>query len=367
MGKRKRIAIVVPTLSSAGGSVRIACWLAGCLAKNNDVALISCESFDVPAFHVEDNICLLSFDLPEVRVMQRRRIAKIRFEELDRKYNFDIVIAEGTYEALYSINFCRRKGVPLLFCDHGALINQWHDRKMTVIRALCAYFSTKTIVLTEANACDYERLLHVPKSKIVRMPNPVSPEFLGAFNGYDPDAKRIVWAGRLSPEKGVEFLLDIAQKALLRFPDWALDVYGDIDPSLDIDLPKELSERGIDEQVSLCGRASDMKSAYMGHSIGVLTSLREGFSLFLLEGRACGIPQISFDVNHGPRELIADGLNGYLVPCFDCEEYAGRLCKLMADRDLRKSMSLAARSGLEGYSPEFMSQKWKQLIDSVAS
>lgn len=365
MGKRKRIAIVVPTLSSAGGSVRIACWLAGRLARDNDVALISCESFDVPAFHVEDDIRLLSFDLPEVRVMKRRRIVQARFDELDRECNFDIVIAEGTYEALYSIGFCRRKGIPLLFCDHGALVNQWHDRKMTVIRALCTYFSTKTVVLTEANACDYERLLHVSKSKIVCMPNPISSEFLGAFNGYDPDAKRIVWAGRLSPEKGVEFLLDIAQNVMPRFPDWTLDIYGDIDPSLDIDLAKELSEKGIDGQVLLCGRASDMRSAYIGHSIGILTSLREGFSLFLLEGRACGIPQISFDVNHGPRELIDDGFNGYLIPCFDCEKYADRLCELMDDRDLRESMSFAARSGLERYSPEFMSQKWKEFIDSV--
>ena len=55
-------------------------------------------------------------------------------------------------------------------------------------------------------------------------------------------------------------------------------------------------------------------------SVYVLTSRYEGFGLVLTEAKTQGLPCISFNCPAGPKEIIADGINVYLVDCFDIEQ-----------------------------------------------
>jgi glycosyltransferase involved in cell wall biosynthesis len=74
----------------------------------------------------------------------------------------------------------------------------------------------------------------------------------------------------------------------------------------------------------------------------VCASSSEGFSLSVLEAAACGVPVISTRVG-GCTELIADGVNGYLVDR-DVDAIADRLNILKNDKKLQKSMSDNMRS-----------------------
>lgn len=361
---QQRIAILVPTLAVAGGSVRVATWMANALSEYYKIELVSCAPLSKFAFPLMDSVQVHSLNLDDSeRVLRRVRQSWTQLSELFSRFKPQIVFGIGTYETLFAFGPSRKVGAEVVFCDHGALINQWSDVKMRAIRAIDAFLAKKTIVLTQANADDYARKLGIAASKLLVIPNAVPNEF--CHDCADVSVKKIVWAGRLSKEKGVEYLIDVASRVLPDRKDWTWDVYGAIDPMLPFDPVHQTIERGIGDQLIFKGASSNMAKVYRGYSIGALTSHREGFSLFLLECKASGIPVVSFAVPHGPSELIRDGVDGYLVDPFDIEAYAIKLGRLMDDEALRLKMAAAAADDISRYQEDAILGKWKALIEEL--
>lgn len=362
---RRSIVLIVPTLAVRGGSVRVACWMANELQRDNDVVLVSCESFEQPAFPLEPTVKLASLSISSMlRVRERAKLAVPALQRLFADAKPHLVFGIGVYETFYAIKPTRRAGAKLVFCDHGALINQIDDRRMCFMRWANSVASSRTVVLTRQSKDDYRRILHTPNSKLRVISNSVSTEF-SRFS-YEPSSKRIVWAGRLANEKGADHLLAIAGKVLPEHPDWAWDVYGSVADDLDFDPYERSVEFNCSETLVFHGPCSDMPSAYRGHSIGTLTSYREGLPLFLLECKAAGLPVVSFDVSTGPRDIISDGVDGFLIEPFDVDAYASKLGELMDSEDLRISMSKATKETLPRYSEEAIAKQWRQLINELS-
>ncbi len=64
-----------------------------------------------------------------------------------------------------------------------------------------------------------------------------------------------------------------------------------------------------------------MLEVYLNHDIFLISSRYEGFGLVTLEAMECGLPVIGFDIPAN-KELITNGNNGFLVPCYNVLEYA---------------------------------------------
>ena len=77
------------------------------------------------------------------------------------------------------------------------------------------------------------------------------------------------------------------------------------------------------------------------------------------------LPIVSFDCKNGPRELIVDGENGYLVDCFDLEAMAERIGELMADREKRIRFSEQAQSQFAKLDPDRIVARWQDLFRSL--
>jgi starch synthase len=78
------------------------------------------------------------------------------------------------------------------------------------------------------------------------------------------------------------------------------------------------------------------------HDVLVFPSLFEGFGLVILEAMAQGLPVISTTATGGP-DVITDGVDGFIVPLREPEAIAARLLELHSDRELLRSMAVAAR------------------------
>jgi len=87
--------------------------------------------------------------------------------------------------------------------------------------------------------------------------------------------------------------------------------------------------------------------------------------LVIVEAMACGLPVISFDCENGPRSIVTNGEEGFLIPTFDIELFSSRLVQLMNDVDLRKNMGAKGRKKSRCYQIESVGNRWKLLFDEL--
>lgn len=157
-----------------------------------------------------------------------------------------------------------------------------------------------------------------------------------------PDMERkniILNVGRLVPEKGQKFLLDAFSK--IDSDNWELVILGN-GPLLH-DLKQQAKMLGIDHKVKFKGTVDNVDKWLARSSIFAFTSLSEGFPNALVEAMAAGLPCVSFDCDAGPRDLIVDGKNGYLINIKDVSSLTKRLEQLVGNSDLRLELSVAAK------------------------
>jgi len=113
---------------------------------------------------------------------------------------------------------------------------------------------------------------------------------------------------------------------------------GDIDPknptSLKTDTLRTWHQKEI---VEWLGWIKDINKILFETDILCLPSYREGLPKALLEGAAVGLPIVTTDTI-GCRDVVVDGLNGYLVPIKNSEDLAYAIEKLIRDEDLRFKM-----------------------------
>lgn len=199
------------------------------------------------------------------------------------------------------------------------------------------------------------------RNKVHVIPNPLTGE-----NGISPSdlsSKTVVTIGRVAYQKNHESLIRVWSKVTERHPDWELHIYGD--GNLYANLKAQIATMGLTESVYAPGPVSNPLSKIAKSSIFVLTSRFEGFGLVLTEAAAVGLPAVSYDCPCGPRDIITDGVDGYLVKNGDEDAMADRICRLIEDESLRKRMGEAALKSSERYTPQKVAGMWMNLFNSI--
>lgn len=213
------------------------------------------------------------------------------------------------------------------------------------------------------------------------------PRFAGRCrtisNGVDPNifspssprgnpseaGMRILWTGRISPEKGLHILLDAFARVLGRFPDAQLEIVGPeeqlpfklllncdaadtITPLAEFDDGKSylshLQERatslGIAERVTFRGLIPHdrLVECYRRAVLVVNPSLSETFGMSLIEAMSCGLPVVAARAG-GMTEVVSDGECGFLVEPGNAAVLASALVRLLENDSLRNSMGEAGR------------------------
>lgn len=362
---RPTLMFVLPSVDAMGGSIRVTIELANKLIDNFDIVLVGRTGKANPFYKLDSRVDIELLSLDGMRLRQQVVRARKPLSSLFRQYRPGLVCGVGTYETLLCLTPAHIHSIPCLFWDHGALINQWDEIPFRVIRALDSFFSKRTIVLTQSSKADYETLLHIPSHKIYVIPNWISSDIQISAKEYMASSRRLLWAGRFDREKGIDNLLEIATKVLPACPDWTLDICGSSVQDDPIDIEALLQESGISEQVQVWGKVEDMTPRFNSCAIVVLTSYREGLPLILLEGLGFKRPLISFDVSTGPSDIIYDGINGFLISPFNCDEYANKLISMMNDSTMRLRMSAASAEIIPKFSEKAILGLWLELITDI--
>ena len=172
---------------------------------------------------------------------------------------------------------------------------------------------------------------------------------------------QIVCVGSLSYNKGYDLLIDAWSKIASQHPTWSVHIYGKGDASI---YQTTINQLGIQKQITFHLPVQDIESIYQQASLLVLPSRSEGFGMVLIEAMACGVPCVAFDCPCGPRDIVQNGKNGYLVKAQDTEILAKKIEILIEDKESRIKMGKFAKQTAQQYLINRIALQWKDLFES---
>lgn len=215
----------------------------------------------------------------------------------------------------------------------------------------------RLVVLTEE---DKTYCTHCPTTSVI--PNPITTPSLEVSPLSD---KVILAVGRLDNQKNFPELIDIWALVAKDYPDWKLRIVGE--GYTDVRILKKVKEYGLEEQFELCPSTPHIQKHYLSASIFALSSVFEGLPLVTIEAESMGLPLVSYACPCGPRDVIRDGQDGFLVEPGDKETFAARLRQLIEDEELRRRMGQAAKVNSQRFSLDNVMKQWEELFAELTS
>jgi len=178
------------------------------------------------------------------------------------------------------------------------------------------------------------------------IPNFNSMEFDAPASALD---RQVLAVGRYDYQKGFDMLVRAWKK--IDTTGWILRIAGQGEPL----------ETGQENIVT--GFSANIFEEYQSSSIFALSSRYEGLPMALLEAQAAGLPSVAFDCKCGPRDIIADGVNGFLIAESDVDAFALALKTLMDNLELRQTMGNNAYNNSRSYSIGTIMATWTALFE----
>lgn len=160
------------------------------------------------------------------------------------------------------------------------------------------------------------------------------------------------------PEKGFAYLL--RSFAQLHQQDWRLTILGD--GPLREELTGLAQDLGIEDRVTMPGAVLNVDKYFSKASIFAFPSVSEGFPNALAEAMIAGLPCVSFDCDAGPRDVIHDQENGFLVGLKDVGAFTERLSQLCDSEGDREKIGNEASSVRDYYCVSSVSDDWLSFM-----
>lgn len=282
----------------------------------------------------------------------------IKLRKFIKENDIDILISCGALYYPISIISCIGIKSKCICWEHSNLYTTNDHSFQGLCRYFGAMFCDYLVVLTKH---DYEYYINKYKiRKIIQIYNPMDSKLKDTQSIYNFNSKKIISVGRLSAPKNYFMLIDIASDILSRYKDWTWDIFGN--GELMSELQNSIIEHGLKDRLSLKGQVDNIYDLYKNYAFMVMTSIREGFPMVLIEATANSLPLVSFDIKTGPNEIINNNVNGYLIKPFITNDMVNCIEKLILDRQLRIQMSEKSRVRSEQFDLEVITHKWRELL-----
>jgi glycosyltransferase involved in cell wall biosynthesis len=336
-----KILLISPTQSGIGGIAQHVKNLENFLEKNyNTVEIISSENtFTIPIKGLKNPSFMISSFL------------KTKF-----KKNFDIVHAHNIPSALAMKNSPGKK----ILTIHGIFseqIDQLHGKTTGNISKKyekdALSWADMITVISKESYDYYTSLGH----KVIQIPNAIDISSLSSDEDRKYE-KQVLFAGRLSKEKGVKTLIEICKK----LPhDIHLIIIGD-GPEVENLKKLESSQNNI----HYLGSKNHQQtiSLIKGSDVLVQPSFSEGISTTILESMACKTAIVASNVG-GNLELIQDQESGILVEPTNPEMFCEKIIELISDKSLRNKLSTLSYENVKKYDWNIIGKQYLELYNSL--
>lgn len=232
------------------------------------------------------------------------------------------------------------------------------QKKVSLFKRFENYVESKLdfqVVLNEEETIFYN------SGKVYHIPNPIPFTQLGTPNNHQRKPIAIA-AGRISPVKRFDVLLEIWAKFKELDNIWCLEIYGD-GPKNDVEQLKNLIVKlGLGDSVQIIKPINNLPEVMGTRGMYLMTSEQECFPMVLLEAQASGLPIVSFDCPTGPRNIIKSGEDGILVEFNNQEAFVKAVSRLSSDESLREKLTLNGLESVQQYLLGNVMQQWEDKI-----
>lgn len=333
----------VPSLGG-GGAERVWVLMANEMARRgHDTTLLVWNGQGPNATHRAANVELVDFGLP-ITAESFGKPGTLkglwRMADFLRRHQPDAVFSAPEFANLMAASALALAGsrahfFPSFHAAASLKAERVGSRLAQGLGALVASRATRMIAVSQGIAGDLEAR-GAPAKKLAVIHNPLPPPSLAPPASYPwqiplaaaraQGAPIIVTAGRLTDVKDHRALIEAF--ALLQLSRSArLVIFGE--GPLRSDLEALIVQRQLQGQVMLPGFVADPTACYQYADLFALTSKSEGFGNVLVEAMNAGVPVVSTDCPHGPREILQDGTLGALVPPGDVEALADAMSAML--------------------------------------
>jgi GalNAc-alpha-(1->4)-GalNAc-alpha-(1->3)-diNAcBac-PP-undecaprenol alpha-1,4-N-acetyl-D-galactosaminyltransferase len=226
---------------------------------------------------------------------------------------------------------------------------------ISILRRIVYKYATGIIAQTETAADMIREKIKNGNVKVI--PNPIK-EINNSL--LIKKEKIILNVGRLVNEKGQEYLLDAF--AMIEDNEWELVILGE--GPLRRRLMEKADRLRISSRLTMPGAVNNVDEWLSKSTIFAFPSISEGYPNALLEAMSAGLSCVSFDCNVGPRDIIENDKNGYLVPVGDIAMFSEKLKNLMDSDEVRDRVGIQAKLSTKNYSISVISSEYLRFCHS---
>lgn len=301
-------------------------------------------------------------------IFVKRRIHKERLKKVLDEIHPDVVVSVGLSEKYMLPSICGRDVDCVSIREVHSIKNYRRLHALSFFDKVSAWWADmydynyqikkydQVVVLTHE---DYELNWNC-NPRISVIPNPVT--FRNDVSSY-LNSKKIISIGRLTLPKNFSSLIRVFRYVVNKHPDWFLEIYGEGPQRRE--LQGLIENSNLTNNVYLKGYTSQVKEKMLEASLFVMSSKFEGFGLVLIEAMQRGLPCVSYACPCGPKDIITDGKDGFLVPLNDEKTMAEKICFLIEHPDVRAEMGKAALLKAEKYSIDKIVPMWMDLFNRL--
>ena len=358
----KKILFYFNSLQPAGGIERVISTLANHFSQFMQVTVLV---KDLPFSHysLNSNIELISLEskLNHDMDSKLKRIGQTGISLTKSSFKLKKILKHRKFDLFYLahplnvLEFHIAYGIDnqVIITEHGDI-----DAYNSVYRNIkkCLYPKARGyIVPTLSDTRNYQKLnypvIHIPhfRSKL-------------CYERSKLTSKTALSIGRMTEVKRQWILIELWNSLVNEHQifDWKLQLVGE--GNLKNYYLDKIKDYGLQDYIEILPPIKNVENYYKEATIFLLCSESEGFGMVLLEAISFGLPCVTYDSPPGPRDIIENDVNGYLIPMDDFIEFEKSTIDLITcEATLLRLSDGAYKSSLK-WNDEVILEKWKKIL-----